>query len=738
MPDPTIDTQHRVFPDRVAMTQDYSELAATLASIGIPGNAGPAASHDQAGDLVQTASRVLRGLMRQLNGVKVQRNLLATTTKDWFWQWDMVSGVIRIETPPSLRGPKKSHEIRSWATVIHPDDTNTVNSINGFSASGHDLLCLRTRMRADTGDWRDIDWQGRITERNKAGAGTFAAGTLQLPREPALAAKDASERDAKRSKLDFLANISHEIRTPMTAILGAAYLATEINDPQQQKELARTIKASTESLVKLLDDALDFTKLEAGMVALESVDFDLRALIAETAKIYELDARRKGLEFTCSIAAHLPTRLLSDPVRIRQIVANLLNNAIKFTHAGKIELAVNARPAPGDAATWAVEISIRDTGIGIAPDKQAAIFEMFTQADASTTRKFGGTGIGLSISRSLAALLGGTIRVESQPGQGSVFHLDISATAAMPEQPSILVDTDIAMPRHENGPPRRVLLAEDNQTIRETITATLLRAGYQVDAVDNGAEAVEAYQLEPFAFDIILLDIQMPAMDGFNAAEGIRACEERRSWVSTGKWRGTPILAMTADALKNIETRCRNAGMNGVLIKPSSPQALFAAIERTIAETENAPEYNELDAAMQDSDGPRRAEAITQKRHALDELGARLDKTRLDLRIPLEWSGNDPVALKQLVASFRVEIPGFMQEVDQHLANARLGDTSRLLHRMESSLQVLGAGETCRYTSALCAACNANNHDLARLNWVSLRKSMRHLNELLEVVCAVL
>jgi len=738
MPDSTIDAQRSVLADNAALARHYSELAATLATIGISAKAGSAANHDQPGELIQTASRVLRGLIRQLNGTKVQRNMLATTTKDWFWQWDMVSGVIRIETPPSLRGPKKSHETRSWAAVIHPDDTDTISAINGFSASGHDLLCLRTRMRADTGEWWDIDWKGRITERSKAGVGTFASGTLNLPREQALSAREATEREAKRTKLDFLANISHEIRTPMTAILSAAWLATEINDPQQQKELARTIRTSTESLVKLLDDALDFTKLEAGMVALESVDFDPRALIAETARIYELDAHRKGLEFTCSIAPQLPPRLLSDPVRIRQIVANLLNNAVKFTHRGKIELVVNAHPVPGDAAAWAMEISIRDTGIGIAPDKQAAIFEMFTQADASTTRKFGGTGIGLSISRSLASLLGGGIRVESQPGQGSVFSLDVTARAAPLEEREFLVDPDLAIPREQNRAPRRVLLAEDNQTIRETITTMLRRAGYQVDAVDNGAEAVEAYQLEPFAFDIILMDIQMPVMDGFDAAEGIRACEERRSWVSTGKWRGTPILAMTADALKNIETRCRDAGMNGVLLKPSSPQALFATIERTIAEAENTPEQDELDSAGAHHEGLDPPDELTRKLRAVNELGTRVDKALLDLNVPLEWAGKDPTALKQIIVSFRDEIPGFTEEIDQRLSDARLPETSRLLHQMKSSLKILGAGETCRHTEALYQACNARDREQARLHWASLRQSLGHLGEVLDAVRAIL
>lgn len=878
MPDSTFVAQYRVISDDAALPQALSELAATLALMGISGEAGPAAGLESASELVQTASKVLRGLTRQLNSAQIQRNLLATHAEDWFWQWDMVSGTIRIETPPSLRGPKKRHETSSWGSLIDADEIGTLQSINGFSASGHDHLQLRARMRGDSGDWRDIDWQGRIAARDKAGIGTFAAGTLKLLRAETQSASQEIAQDEKRAKLDFLANISHEIRTPMTAILGASFLAMEIDDPFQQKELARTIKASAESLVELLDDALDFTKLEAGMVVLESTEFDFRTLMTETAKIYGLAAQRKGLDFIFRMAADLPVRLLSDPVRIRQIVANLLGNAVKFTNEGEIALTVNGRPVSDNAGQWTIEISIRDTGIGIPSDKQSAIFDMFTQADASTTRRFGGTGIGLSICRQLASLLGGEIRVDSRPGQGSVFCLDIKVSSAPcreitkrpsslsgqrililernpaqrhvlsemlaslgvnpvvcealselaslgqpagncasppllalidPEfagikaiamarqwesllglsesriifmrniaatlwntgfqhdaesptllkpfsiddlqavinlacsrlggQPDVLLDSDIAPTAGKDSPPIRVLLAEDNPTSREIIAAMLRRAGYQVDAVSNGAEAVEAYQLEPFAFGIILMDIQMPVMDGFAAAEGIRACEERRSWVSTGNWRSTPIVAMTADALKNIDIRCRDAGMNGVLIKPSSPEVLFAMIERTIAESESTSQQNACHLPLQQSHGRAPRDNISGKRpEALDELVKRLDRTLLDLDVPLEWVGKDPTALRRLIDSFLEEVSNSMQEVDERLAAGQLMEASSLLHRMKSSLKILGAGDACRHTETLYEACNTKDYARAELSRVSLGQSMKHLIQMLDVVCATL
>ena len=394
-------------------------------------------------------------------------------------------------------------------------------------------------------------------------------------------AKDAAEA-ASRAKGEFLANMSHEIRTPMNGILGMAGLALEATSPEEQREYLALVKASGESLLQLINDILDLSKIEAGKLDLESIAFDPRQLVADTMKLIEWRAAQKALALDWHVDRDVPAALTGDSMRLRQVLLNLLSNALKFTDSGKIAVRMNVDPpSAADRAKAASEgearqpeepvtirISVSDTGVGIHRDKHETIFENFTQADGSTTRKYGGTGLGLAISARLVAMMGGHIWVESEPGRGSTFQLTVRLAPA-PPVPRQVPSATIAPPVL----PLSVLLAEDNEVNQLLARRLLEQAGHTVTAVGNGLEALAA--LETGVFDVVLMDVQMPELDGFAATAAIRTAER-----SSGGHQ--PIIAMTAHALKGDRERCLEAGMDGYISKPINASQLHAVIREAI------------------------------------------------------------------------------------------------------------------------------------------------------------
>ena len=374
-------------------------------------------------------------------------------------------------------------------------------------------------------------------------------------------AKEAAEA-ASRAKGEFLANMSHEIRTPMNGILGMTGLALEATSTAEQREYLGLVKASGESLLQLINDILDLSKIEAGKLDLESIPFDPRHLIADTMKLIEWRAAQKGLALDWQVAPDVPAALTGDPMRLRQVLLNLLSNALKFTDAGKVAVLMTVDRAAEDGVI--VRIAVSDTGIGIAADKHQSIFENFTQADGSTTRKYGGTGLGLAISARLVAMMGGRIWVDSEAGRGSSFQFTAHFT------PAAEVRRPAPAPRTPHAiAPLSVLLAEDNAVNQLLARRLLEQAGHRVAAVSNGREALDLLERE--AFDVILMDIQMPELDGLAATAAIRAAER-------GTGRRQPIIAMTAHALKGDRERCIDAGMDGYISKPITPTQLHAVI----------------------------------------------------------------------------------------------------------------------------------------------------------------
>jgi PAS domain S-box-containing protein len=403
-----------------------------------------------------------------------------------------------------------------------------------------------------------------VTERNRAAA--------------ALAAAHDQAVEASNMKSAFLANVSHEIRTPMNGVIGMNELLLKTPLTDEQRELAQQVSRSGEEMLLLINDILDISKLESGNLELDVTDFDVHTTIEQTCSAPALQATAKGLHFDLLIAEEVPRRMQGDGRRLRQVLLNLVSNAVKFTAEGVVSVSVSARPQPGGAAVIRVEVA--DSGVGIDPASVSRMFEPFTQADASTTRNHGGTGLGLAIARELVQLMGGTISAESEPGRGSTFFFELElAAAAAPEIVGTAdspEDSDAPSPSWSSAP--LVLVAEDSPINQIVATRTLERCGCRTEVVASGREALEALCAQQY--DAVLMDCQMPDMDGYQATAELRRIEHGG--------RRTPVIAMTAHAMDGDRQRCLDAGMDDYLSKPMRHADLIRALCRWIPDHADA------------------------------------------------------------------------------------------------------------------------------------------------------
>jgi signal transduction histidine kinase/CheY-like chemotaxis protein len=357
--------------------------------------------------------------------------------------------------------------------------------------------------------------------------------------------------EASRLKSQFVANISHEIRTPITAVLGMIGLLREAPRDEKDADLLKMLDESARSLLTVINDILDFSKIEAGMLMIQSIDFNTKTLAREVSELRAGHAKEKGLDLIVEVEPDADLTVHGDPYRVRQVLLNLIGNAIKFTAAGSVLLKVQREDDN------MIGFYVKDTGIGIPEDARARLFQPFSQADGATTRRFGGTGLGLSISRRLVELMGGTIDFRSEPDSGSEFWFTIPFTAATTEaigaiQPAL--PPVIAGGAHAG---RRILVAEDSPVLQRIVMHQLKSLHYDVTLAKNGREAVEAIQTG--AFDLVLMDWQMPELDGIQATREIRRMAQGAS---------IPIVAMTANAMEGDRISCLEAGMNDYISKP--------------------------------------------------------------------------------------------------------------------------------------------------------------------------
>ena len=467
-------------------------------------------------------------------------------------------------------------------------------------------------------------------------------------------ARDQAE-SSRVAKSRFLANMSHEIRTPMNAVIGLTYLLQRMPTTAEQREYLNAIEGSSQNLLTIINDILDSSKIEAGKLTLEQAPFGLRALLARVGRMFAFAADSKGLTLVLDLDPEVPIAIVGDSVRLQQILVNLLGNAIKFTTQGSVTLRVDAEPA-AEPEQWRLRIAVSDTGIGIAADKLEAIFEDFAQANTTTTRQFGGTGLGLSIARSLVELNGGQLRVESELGHGATFWFELPCTAADPA----LVPAEGPAQLRPFASTLRVLVAEDNDLNQLVARKTLEAWNVKVIVAPNGRQAVEAATRQ--AFDAVLMDVQMPEMDGYEATRQLRLLFPDPAQL--------PIIGLTASALPEDRALALAAGMNDTLPKPFDPATLYAVLAHCTGQSAGS-----LPESDNQADVPQELPAA---------------ELLPDWSLLEELSFGDKSFVQQVVATFLQQAPQLLAQLQTAAAQGEADSLGPLAHKLRGQVAYFG------------------------------------------------
>ncbi|MDE3246182.1 MAG: PAS domain S-box protein, partial [Acidobacteriota bacterium] len=503
--------------------------------------------------------------------------LAQRATQDVIWDWDLVADRISwggSALPMLGYGPDEVESTPPWHHQrIHPDDRDRVlTSAWSVLERGESAWSDEYRFQRNDGSYVPVLDRGYVV-RDGGGKAVRMIGAMSDLSERI---KAEQAQAANQAKSDFLATMTHEIRTPMIGMMGMLEILSHTKLDADQRVALETIEASTQGLLRIIGDILDFSKIEAGKLELEPQAVSLRRILEETYAGYSTSGSQKGLRMSCELDPALAPAHLADPVRFGQIIGNFLSNALKFTREGSVSLRAEVLDSGRSGQTLAFRVA--DTGIGVSPENQQRLFRPFIQGDSSTTRRFGGSGLGLSIAQRLAHMMGGAITMESREGKGTT----LSFVADFPlADPLALVNRAKTKSWAPKQPPDRavaeaagglVLLVEDHPTNRLVLTRQLSAAGYRSDSVEDGLLALEA--MAQTRYGLVLTDIQMPHMDGYELAREIRKIEQARAWARV------PVLAITANALKGELELCLEAGMDDCIIKPVSIPDLDAKLRR--------------------------------------------------------------------------------------------------------------------------------------------------------------
>lgn len=533
---------------------------------------------------------------------------------DGLWDWDLTSGLVyyspRCKEIFGYQEDEFPDNVESFLSGLHPEDLPRVElAVRDHLERGipYDVEC---RFRTKSGAYRWVQARAQAMRDEKGTPLRLVGSNRDITRrkemEVALQASKEAAEGSSRAKSEFLANMSHELRTPMNGVIGMTGFLLETDLSAEQRELAETVRTSAESLLTILNDILDFSKIEAGKLELDPLPFFLHETLDGVVRTLAFRAKEKAILLRCAVAPGTPDALIGDPGRLRQILINLIGNALKFTEHGEVVVEVkkaggktqktdpndrNQDDRPRPTTDCLLEFSVRDTGIGIPPEKQRSIFDAFAQADGSTSRKYGGTGLGLAICRQLVEMMNGAVWVESAVGKGSTFHFTVRLAMQKEQMPQLAhLDSTPLAPDFSTGTwgqGRQILLVEDNVVNQKLAVRLLQKMEAQIVVAHNGKEAL-LFLEQQGPFDIILMDCQMPEMDGFEATAAIRRREEQERLAQGGQGRHIPIIAMTANAMKGDRERCLDAGMDDYVSKPIRPQTLQAVLARWLAPTTRA------------------------------------------------------------------------------------------------------------------------------------------------------